>query len=237
MEKKKRKLHHSAAVGAQRQTPARIFGKLTFPKHLQMSTTSFVCGGGKKQPVAALPTELNPPTGSGIGGVRGTHLCQSFIERGGDPRMGLILTDSLVRLRVSLLCGPDGGRGGGDPKIQKTLRCQDRSSMKGQCVSARQQKHQQETWFRATGRVWGGQFHPARLISCTHTHRRRSRSHINSIDGELYRHRSRKFGSWCLPEQSSPGTVAEMSDCVATTFSDQNNVRKEIKSSRNRQTS
>lgn len=81
--KKKRKLHHSAAVGAQRQTPARIFGKVTFPKHLQMSTSSFVCGGEKKQPVAALPTELNPPTGSGIGGVCGAHLCQPFTEKGG----------------------------------------------------------------------------------------------------------------------------------------------------------
>lgn len=106
------------------------------------------------------------PTGSGIGGVRGTHLCQPFTERG-DPRMGLILTDDLLRLRVSLLCGPVGG-GEENPKIQKTLRCQDRSSMRGQCVSARQQKHQQETWFRATGRVWGT------ISSCTsdfmHTH-------------------------------------------------------------------
>lgn len=164
-------------------------------------------------------------------------ICVNHLQRGGGPQDG---ADSDRRSGEVAGFPPlwaRWGGGGGDPKIQKTLRCQDRSSMKGQCVSARQQKHQQETWFRATGRVWGGQFHPARLISCTHTHRRRSRSHINSIDGELYRYRSRKFGSWCLPEQSSPGTVAEMSDCVATTFSDQNNVRKEIKSSRNRQTS
>lgn len=95
--KRKRKLHHTAAVGAQRQTPARIFGKLTFPKRLQMSTSSFVWGG-KTQPVTASRTEPNSATELGIGGVCEAHLGQRCRERA-TRGIGLILTD---RLRVEV---------------------------------------------------------------------------------------------------------------------------------------
>lgn len=38
----------------------------------------------------------------------------TIYREGGYPRMGLVLTDGLVGLRVSLLCGIVGGAGGGE---------------------------------------------------------------------------------------------------------------------------
>lgn len=63
-----------------------------------MSTSSFVWGGRKTQPVTALRTEPNSATELGIGGVCEAHPCQRFGERA-NRRIGLILTD---RLRVEV---------------------------------------------------------------------------------------------------------------------------------------
>lgn len=155
------------------------------------------------------------------------HLCQRFKERA-KRRIGVILTDTLP-VEVA----------GFPPLVArwkwKRLRCQERSNMTDQCVSARQQ-HQQETWIRATGPVWRKKiilhvrFHAHALTGV-------KASHKNSTDGELWRYGSLKFGSCLAPKQRFPRTVAEMSDSVATTFSVQNHVRKKIKFRRKRQTS
>lgn len=179
LEKKKEKkgrLHQTAAVGAQRQTAARILGKFTFPKYLQVSTSSFVWG--KKQPVSALRAEHNSPAEFGFGGVCEAHLCQRFKERA-KRRIGVILADSLP-VEVA----------GFAPLVArwkwKSLRCQERSSMSDQCVTARQQKHQQETWIRATGPVWRTKI-ILHVRFNAHALTGVKASHINSIDGEFWR--------------------------------------------------